>query len=644
MATVNRYTQTKNSVYQPRTLQELMVAPAYKRQKHDELDAGIAQYETQLAQTDALDVHSEALQKEQKRLYDRMLAQRDKLEAEGFSQSSKSDFIRFNKDYQQAIGPQGTIGKIDKARISYETEKENLLKNATAMGYGPEKVQEKLAKKYEQYKEDYLKSGRITAFEAPLPPKYEDLQKDILEIGKAMGSETLTKLKQNGYEIGIEGGLYVIKTQSGKVIETSNDPNIQNAITYLNDKWVNKDGTGAQSAEWQGLTPDTIQSQINSGLGLQRQYKNIDQRKDSYQFMTIPQAKLDADNKPLNFIRNKIPGFNTSSIAPNSPLLALDKVMNLEFDKDTGDIVDVAKGQSYDQMVNNMKAEAGVGVTFFFNEEDGLHYMNTPYQTKPSPILKQGTQIKADLIDIKKDNPLLANLSDKELIERLQAFKENLASNYVTDVQVPGQTFEWYSDDLFGNTKGSGENSAGTVVGKHITMNGKQLTYDMVLNELGHESVADFKNAGNPTINGYVPALGKFKGTVYDKDGIPQNIFVEAPKEVQRATEMTQKAATAMMSGKAFTKLDIADAPEGHAFYLINDFDNEPIIVLSSNQRAASATDLISPIETIAGTQFNKINPEDKFLPYSEVYRAEENALGSNIAYRDLLGLDKTSK
>jgi hypothetical protein len=125
--TVNRYTQTQENRYQPRTLQELMLAPAYKRGKHDEMDASISEYETALAQFSGMDTHDTRLKEEQKKLYDKMTSQRDKLNEEGFSQSSKSDFIRFNKEYQKAIGPQGNIGQIQSAKDSFAKSRQQIL-------------------------------------------------------------------------------------------------------------------------------------------------------------------------------------------------------------------------------------------------------------------------------------------------------------------------------------------------------------------------------------------------------------------------------------------------------------------------------------------------------------------------------------
>ena len=50
MAVVNQYTQLSTPRYTPRTLQELMLVPAYKREQHNAIDEGIA------AQDDAHDL------------------------------------------------------------------------------------------------------------------------------------------------------------------------------------------------------------------------------------------------------------------------------------------------------------------------------------------------------------------------------------------------------------------------------------------------------------------------------------------------------------------------------------------------------------------------------------------------------------
>jgi hypothetical protein len=262
MATVNRYTKTKNSVYQPRTLQELMVAPAYKRQKHDELDAGIAQYETQLAQANALDLHSEELQNQQKKLYDRMLAQRDKLEAEGFSQSAKSDFLRFNKDYQQAIGPQGTIGKIMKAKEVFEANKAAGIENLVKQGYNPDDAAAYWEEHANKYKEGFdgttinnIEGLYGTGFRDPVAEAHELMQKagyDAEALNNDLGT---SHIRQD------EKGTYVI-TSKGYEKYKNNSRGIQGVLDYLNKQVLDPNSEVGQSLKIQRRDPQQVVAEI----------------------------------------------------------------------------------------------------------------------------------------------------------------------------------------------------------------------------------------------------------------------------------------------------------------------------------------------------------------------------------------------
>lgn len=280
MAVVNRYTQTKDSVYQPMTLQELMVAPAYKRQKHDELDASIAEYETELAKFDSLAEHSEALKAEQDKLYQNMLAQRDKLNEEGFSKSAKSNFLKFNKEYQSTVGPQGSIGKIQKAMKSYKDFETQMLATAAQQGHDVSEAQKRLAEQREGYKKKFLETGEIEDFQGVLPPSYHDLEKDIKDVRQQLGYE----LKQSNldladynlsidYSTGIPQLMLVSK--QGKELTKNNNSAVAYAEKYLVNKWLNEKGEGYQSAVFNGMDKGNIEEAIKNGLGMQRFSEDI---------------------------------------------------------------------------------------------------------------------------------------------------------------------------------------------------------------------------------------------------------------------------------------------------------------------------------------------------------------------------------
>lgn len=293
MATVNRYTKTVDNVYQPRSLQELMIAPAYKRQKHDELETAISQYESALAQADSMDTHSDRLKEEQQKLYDKMLAQRDKLNAEGFSQSSKSDFINFNKEYQQAVGPKGVIGKIQSAKDSYEKSREEILSAAMKEGHDLQATQSQIENQRKLYEKDFEETGKIKDFQGILPPSYHDLDADIKEMKAQLGHIVSTQLpKDTPYEIFVDNSsgfpIIGIRTE-GKTLTMSNSQAIKDANEYLKNKWLTPGGDGYKSAEWNNMNQETIKKAIESGL----QVMNIQETRkegDNYQFMQPPKS------------------------------------------------------------------------------------------------------------------------------------------------------------------------------------------------------------------------------------------------------------------------------------------------------------------------------------------------------------------
>ena len=658
MATVNRYTQTSTPRYNPRTLQELMMAPMYKREQHDKAAERIGVAETELAKLDSLGLHDDVLKEERAKLDADLQAQADMLESEGFSQSAKSDFLSFNKKYQDSIGPKGTIGKIGSALASWENEKATIMANATAMKYGPDQVKAKLDEAYAKYANEFAETGDIKDFVGPMPPAHEDLQKDILTIGQAMGSDTITRNKERGYKIDIdENGLFAITSRSGAVIQTDQESQLGKALKMLNDKWTGE-GLGAQSAEWQGLDEETIATQIANGLGLQTSSTVLDKRTESYQFMAIPKAKADKEGVPLTFIRQKIPGFNSNGISPNSPLLALDKVRNVNFDID-GNLEKGASDETYEQQIDRMNKEltgpGSNGAFIEFNGETGLYDLYTQIGKEGAesyavePIFKTGYQIKGELDKIRTDNPGLRNISDKDLIEKMQAFKEDLASNYVEEVKIPGQSFEWLNDDLFGSRKGTGEQGAGSIQSLGVTLAGKEYTYDEVYKELGYDTAKEMRDGqegGRPTVNSYVPILGKYKATVYDKDGNSHNMFIEGPEEINNHTQISRNAMTALVAGESFARLDNVQLSPGYYAYVINDFTTGPKIIYSQNSQAQTAADLIdmSPQLGRNNNETVALNEGDEVHDFLNIYKFEEATLLMSPVYQNMIGLDKTNK
>jgi hypothetical protein len=652
MATVNRYTNISTPRYTPRTLQEMMMVPAYKREQHNNIDLGIAESNAALAQADGMALHDPAMKAEQDRLYNSLQEQAAKLEEEGFSQASKSNFLNFNADYQKSIGPKGKLGMIGAAKTAFETERANIIANATAQGYGADQVQMQLDKAFENYKTKYKKDGIVENFQGPMAPKYEDLDDDILKFGTAMGAEALTIAKAKGYSITPDekSGMLVMRTPTGTIVETSNDKNLQDAMDTLNSKWLKPGGEGTASAEWQSLTPERITERINSGLGLQRQYSKIDNIQDRYQFTAIPEAQTGDNGEPLTFINTKVKGFNAASIDPMSILNATDKVQGLTFEG--GNLVQGAtQFATYEDKVDYYKNQPLTAVEY--NKETGLHetikYDSKRDKMVVTPIYKEGIHIAKNLTDLRKDNPFLVELNDQDLIEKLQNFKENLSTNYV-EVDIPqGANYEWTNELLFGNNAGSGEKTTGTVTGQRlVTIDGRQLTMDQVSSQLGYNSFDEFVTSGKVGVQGFVAATGTWEATATDEDGNPVSIFIEPNEQIKAAVTDLTTATTGLMEGKSIINLGASEAYEGYYQYIANDFSNNPLVVFSKDPNITKVSDLVT-YSPHFGKTLGKMQPKDPGRgdfggSYSQFVEGQMAALHTNPYYISSSGIGATSK
>lgn len=655
--TANRYAQYSMPKYTPRTLQDLMVAPAYMRGQHDALDVQRGEMEASLAQYDSLAEHSDILKAKQQELYDEMSAQAGTLETEGFSPSSKSNFIRFNKKYQQAVGPMGDIGKIQTAKAMFDQERSELLQNGSAMGFSPQQIQLQIDAAREKYGAEFAETGEIKNMDMPLPPEYADIQDDIVRVNTILGDQLTKTLDTDGYEIETdENGLFVIRTEKKANLTQDNLAALQKAEEYLNARWSGS-GKGAQAAPWLGLTNEQISKEISAGLGMMKKTRREDLTQIDYKFVPIPKPQVDNNGKPMNFITSKVQGYNAESVDPNSILRSTDNVENVEFDTN-GTISNVAtEYATYEDKIasyeNEYKSKAQ------YDEELGLYTILAPYSSaggeagldkaRVVPIFKDGQHMVQQLDELRTNNPLLEGLSDKELITRLQNFKEDLASNYVTaDIPV-GANYEWTTELLFGNAAGSGENSVGIVSSdREVTIAGVQKTMVDVLDDLGYSDYEDFKLNASPAVQGYITSLGKWKSTAYDSKGRQVNMFVEASPELRKASETLITATTGLMQGKSLVNLGESIHPQykGYTKYLVNDFSGNPVVVLSNKKNVKQVSDIVSFTPHFGSTKgdLKLVNEGDFVGTYNQFVSSEIAGLRTNSLYIDMSGVGATSK
>tara|TARA_R110002124_G_scaffold281430_1_gene455694 strand:- start:49649 stop:51472 length:1824 start_codon:yes stop_codon:yes gene_type:complete len=265
MAVVNRYTNIEPARYNPMSLQELMMAPQYKRNQNDKLLEASSGLETEIAKIDPLDIHSDVAKQEQERLYNSINEQTDLLNKEGFNPNSKQNFLKLNKEYQTAISPTGPIGKINNAKKILDTNKKAHIDTAVKEGFTPEQALMNWKKHEQKYADEFKATGKVSPITELGNPEYVDYLDSATKIFKDAGFT----------ERDLAGGLisqiittdpkgqYVLNQGGGK-ITNNNIGQLQEAVAWLNNNINNPNSTMGQSIAYQGKTSNQVLSEIGN--------------------------------------------------------------------------------------------------------------------------------------------------------------------------------------------------------------------------------------------------------------------------------------------------------------------------------------------------------------------------------------------
>lgn len=285
---VNKYSQYRPARYTPRTLQELMVVPAYKRQKHDQLQQGISTLQQQLNKYDNLDIHDPLVQAEKQRLQEAMNSQLEKLNSEGFNQSNMTDFINFNNDYQNAVGSEGVIGLAHAAKESYLKRRKELIDDAIKRGADPTASIAQLDRQFQQYADDF-DGENITMFQGYNAPQKQDFMKDVKDFKSILGDTVKTVKGDERYRI-IEDpqtGRLVIATESGSKIIGDNKDQLEFALSELENKWLTEGGEGRRWDEWNMVDPERRATSIFNSINMMRDTSVKDTRGLNYDWSSL---------------------------------------------------------------------------------------------------------------------------------------------------------------------------------------------------------------------------------------------------------------------------------------------------------------------------------------------------------------------
>jgi len=243
------------------------MAPAYKRQQHDSISEAIAETEAELAQVDPLDVHSDLARQEQERLYNDLMAQSERLNAEGFNSRTKGDFLKTYKDYQQTVGPMGTIGKINAAKIAFNKVKEDFYKDGFTKGHSKMVLDNNWEKEKGKYT-GFDEQGNISNMDPVGASLMFDVQKDVFDAASKLGEtkgvninnvEVKTVQTPNGEEL-----VYLDK-QTGERLDNSDQ--IAALTRGLISDYTNPNTSRGQFSEFTGLTKQGLADMLNEYIG-----------------------------------------------------------------------------------------------------------------------------------------------------------------------------------------------------------------------------------------------------------------------------------------------------------------------------------------------------------------------------------------
>lgn len=283
---MNRYTSITPSQFNPLSLEEIMLVPSMKRKQHDDILAKQEILRGELAKVDPLDVHLDEAVRLREEMNNKITAQAEQLAKSGIDPNSQGQFLALNREYQNLTGPTGRIGQINQAKKVYYDNMKTFLEDAQKAGYSREDAlrnwQNEMHTKYTGYDDPTNKTNIVNIGQYGAPKRLV-LQDDLKFVSGILGEQTKTLMRNNGFSWS-EGpnGSIIVKDGKGRLVQTDNIPQLKEAQDYLNSRWNTQNGEGAISAKFEGISPNRIVNEINSGLGMMTKIKQEDNREDDY--------------------------------------------------------------------------------------------------------------------------------------------------------------------------------------------------------------------------------------------------------------------------------------------------------------------------------------------------------------------------
>lgn len=284
MAASNRYSQITPSQFNPLSLEEVMMVPLMKRQQHDAFNKQLSDAQLKV---DPLKVHEDEALQLQRDFEAKKLKYAEQLMREGVNPNSSSEFLKFNREYQDLISPMGRVGKINQAKILRDAERARYLEAASKQ-YGSTQALDlwnKYEKEYTGY-EDPEKS-KIKFIDSKGIVAAQNFDEDLKNYHSLLG-EIQSSTAGSGYRIvdsGLGDGSKIMVNSSGQTIHSDNIDTLNELRKVLDSKWLQETGEGYKFNVEAGINLDNFKNRFDSAINMQKKKSDISKSDVSANFI-----------------------------------------------------------------------------------------------------------------------------------------------------------------------------------------------------------------------------------------------------------------------------------------------------------------------------------------------------------------------
>lgn len=512
---INRYTNQAVAMYNPMSLNELAFAPTFLRQRHDQTAEALSQLNTASGQYDVLSQYQPIASQLIDPLQKEIQALADKLATEGINKSQGiPQAMKLKSQYSNLFGQSGAIGQLQGATQQFRSRAEELKKQ-----YEKNPLLQQYALSQLQPGEAILQDGKLQLGNFRDAQMVRDIaEEDILDrLNKAAGDLKPSDLARSGIQytgkLGSFNDLYSIAQTQG-VSKNRVDALLSSMIS--NEELLSIQ----QLAKATGQDPNTaiqnflgkVQGVANANVTQTTSYRDFNVQDE----MALYRAKQEEDNIPFIADGSLI---NVDVVNPFSGLVLSGNNISTEESK--------KQDQSYwKEKGFNVVNDAGGGFKVFSKSGDNR---NPIYDSKNSNSANYNQRIKA-FKQTKANNPELANLSDKEALEKINGYFNNLTKQYgkVEKVSLNNPNF-------VEATLARGLNSS------VFTAEGKQANLSDLLEENGYEDYNDYIAKNKNAYQGYrkFGPNGKIVHEFVLSDGSP--FFIEGEDNIKNISQETSE-------------------------------------------------------------------------------------------------------